>query len=135
MFSRGIAHDGTNMSEPCFAVAGELPALETDQNMLNKLDFDAQVKYWRDLLRHHLLKHAIGLTGFKRFGLKGRCSLRAAQMAFSGLGEFTIKPGKGPNVHILQISCLAKLVNFASRGGKSRVSISYRRISYRMSPP
>ena len=27
MFSRGIAHDGTNMSEPGFAVAGELPAL------------------------------------------------------------------------------------------------------------
>ena len=114
MIARKIVQDGTNGPWPWFAVTGVLPALETDQNKLNKLDFDAQVKYWRDLLRHHLLKHAIGLTGFKKFGLKGRCSLRAAQKAFGDLGEFTTRPGKGPDTHFLEIKSLAKFANFAS---------------------
>lgn len=107
------AHATRNGTWHANGMAGEIPALETDQNALNKLDFEAQANYWRDLLRHHLLKHAIGTTGMKNFGLKGRCSLRMAQQAFRDLGEFQRMPGTRNIVNCIKITSLEEFVNFA----------------------
>lgn len=104
--------------------AGEIPAAEANDAFLNKLDFHAQAHYWRNLLRHHLLRHAAGTPGLKKMVLKGRCSLRAAQEAFRDLGTFKEASTKRGQVHFIEIRSFVDFVNFACFEVSCRFSVT-----------